>query len=80
MDQLLHNVSQKIQNLTLQHPSHPESSKSNPSGNTTASELTASSDHGQSEGHLRQALPDFVFQAVDKYVDSEFLYISIMPQ
>jgi hypothetical protein len=64
MDQLLHKVSRKVQGLSQQHSSQSPTPK--PSG-LGELELTTCD---RSQGHFRQGLPDFVFQAVDKYVDS----------
>ncbi|KAF7977265.1 hypothetical protein HWV62_35470 [Athelia sp. TMB] len=63
MEGLFHKVSQKVQEVAQQHS---QQTGIQPGG--------ASSE--QSGGHFRQGLPDFVFQAVDNYVDSLAPHIS----
>lgn len=54
MDNLFHRVSQKVQEVAQHHADRERDS--DPS-------------QTDQQGHFRQGLPNFIFEAVDKYVD-----------
>ena len=61
MENLLHKVSQKVQEVAQHHADRQRGSDPSQAGSSSSDQ----------RGHFRQGLSDFVFEAVDKYVDGK---------